>query len=110
MKSRNASTAVDRLRIIGIVEGISYLVLLLVAMPLKYLAGFEQAVQVVGWAHGVLFILFVAAVAHVSIVRSWAFRRITWALVSSIIPFGTFVLDRQLRREQAAERAVAAAA
>lgn len=95
-----AFAVLARLRVIGIVEGVSYLLLLFIAMPLKYMAGIEEAVRYVGWAHGLLFMLFVAAVGHAALVRRWTPGRTAWALLSSIIPFGTFVLDVQLRRER----------
>jgi integral membrane protein len=96
-------TPIGRLRIIGFVEGVSYLLLLFVAMPLKYLAGLPMAVRVVGMAHGILFLLFFAAVVHVAMSRRWPVRRTLWAFASAVIPFGTFVLDAQLKREQAGD-------
>jgi integral membrane protein len=54
----------------------------------------------VGWAHGVLFVLYLAALAEVSFSRRWRLVRILGAFVASLIPFGTFVLDAQLRREE----------
>lgn len=92
-------TSVGRFRAIAIIEGISYLLLLGVAMPLKYFAGFPGAVLAVGWAHGVLFVLYLVALAEVSFSRHWRIVRILSAFVASLIPFGTFVLDAQLRRE-----------
>jgi len=93
------NSAIGRLRIIGFLEGISYLVLLGIAMPLKYMLNLPQMVSVVGMAHGVLFVLFVIAVAHVM----WAHRKsVLWGLgafLASLVPFGTFVLDARLRKE-----------
>ena len=88
-----------RFRAIALIEGVSYLVLLGVAMPLKYFAGFPGAVLAVGWAHGMLFVLYVVALAEVSFKRRWRLSRILGAFVASLVPFGTFVLDAQLRRE-----------
>ena len=92
-------TPVGRFRAIAFIEGVSYLVLLGVAMPLKYFAGLPEAVMAVGWAHGVLFVLYLVALAEVSFSRRWRLVRILGAFVASLIPFGTFVLDAQLRRE-----------
>jgi integral membrane protein len=92
-------TPLRRLRLIAFVEGVSFLVLLFVAMPLKYLADLPLAVRIVGSIHGVLFIAFVAVLIRVSIARAWPLRRSLLAFVASIVPFGTFVLDRSLRRE-----------
>jgi integral membrane protein len=94
-------TPVGRLRAIALVEGVSYLVLLGVAMPLKYFAGLPEAVKAVGWAHGVLFVLFLISLAEVAFKRRWRLTRIVAAFVSALVPFGTFVLDARLRREWA---------
>ena len=111
-------TPIGRLRVVAFVEGVSYLVLLSVAMPLKYFAGMPSAVKTVGWVHGVLFVLYLLAVAEVAVRHRWPPARVFGALaevafehrwppakiavafVASLVPFGTFVLDRQLRREQ----------
>lgn len=87
------------LRVVGFFEGVSYLLLLGVAMPLKYVAGRPEAVRVLGMAHGVLFIAFVLLVFIVAMQRKWGLRWIAGALVASLLPFGTFVLDRQLARD-----------
>ena len=92
-----------RLRIVGMMEGASFLVLLGIAMPLKYLAGLPMAVRVVGMLHGLLFILFVAAVAQVSVSMRWPVRRVFAALAASVLPFGPFVFDAHLRRVSAVE-------
>ncbi|MDM5157510.1 DUF3817 domain-containing protein [Bacillus sp. DX1.1] len=94
------STPIGRLRAIGLIEGISFLLLLFIAMPLKYFAGFSKAVSITGMAHGVLFVLFVFAVIQVMIVHR---KSILWGLgafIASVIPFGTFVLDAKLKNEQ----------
>ena len=95
-------TPVGRFRAIALIEGVSYLLLLGVAMPLKYFAGFPGAVKAVGWAHGVLFVLYLVALAEVSLARRWRLVRILVAFVASLVPFGTFLLDARLRREESA--------
>ncbi|MGH9940935.1 MAG: DUF3817 domain-containing protein, partial [Pyrinomonadaceae bacterium] len=90
------------------VEGVSFLLLLGVAMPLKYFADLPVAVKAVGWIHGLLFVLYVIAIAEVSIKRHWSFALIFAALAAAFIPFGTFVLDTRLRREEQAARSPAA--
>jgi integral membrane protein len=84
-------------RVIGIGEGISFLVLLGIAMPLKYAYGMPLAVRVVGMAHGVLFMAFVAGLVWLSGEQSWPRRRLLEGLVASVIPLGTFWFDRRLR-------------
>lgn len=91
------------LRIVGFIEGISYLLLLGVAMPLKYLADMPSAVRVVGMAHGVLFIAYVAALVWTASVRKWPIMRSIEGFVASLYPFGTFIFDRKLRREESGE-------
>jgi integral membrane protein len=95
------ATPIGRLRVVAFVEGISFLLLLFVAMPLKYAAGIPEAVRVVGMAHGVLFVAFAAALAHAALAGRWKPARAAWAFASAVVPFGTFVLDAHLRREQA---------
>ena len=95
-------TPLGRFRAAALTEGVSYLVLLGVAMPLKYFAGFPEAVLAVGWAHGVLFVLYLVALAEVSFKRRWRLVRILVAFVASLVPFGAFVLDARLRREAGA--------
>lgn len=97
-------TPIGRLRVIAFIEGISFLLLLGVAMPLKYFAGIPAAVKTAGWIHGILFMLYLLSVAEVTVRRRWSFALAFGALVASLIPFGTFALDARLRREERAER------
>ena len=94
------TTAIGRLRVIGIGEGISFLLLLGIAMPLKYMAGIPEMVTWVGWIHGLLFVLYLAALAHVTFLHRWSVLRVAVAFLASLLPFGTFVLDARLRREE----------
>jgi integral membrane protein len=94
------STPLGRFRLIALLEGISYLILVGIAMPLKYLAGQPLAVKYVGWAHGVLFVLFCLALLHVWVNRRWSFLKAAMAFIASLVPFGTFVLDRTLVQEE----------
>ncbi|AUX48387.1 membrane protein [Sorangium cellulosum] len=95
-------TALRQFRLVAILEGLSYLALLFIAMPLKYLAGLPFAVRVVGSAHGILFVLFLAALLRAAAKHRWPLTRSLLAFVSSLVPFGTFVFDRSLQREIAA--------
>jgi len=88
-----------QLRLVALLEGSSFLILLFVAMPLKYFAGLPLAVRVVGSIHGALFLLFLAALYRAAGARAWPRRRSLSAFVASILPFGTFVFDASLRRE-----------
>jgi integral membrane protein len=95
-------SAIGRFRVIGFVEGVSYIVLVFVAMPLKYLAGMPLAVKITGSLHGALFVLF--GLALVDAMRTARFSLVQSGLLfgASLVPFGTFVSDPWLkRREQA---------
>ncbi|MBF9255331.1 DUF3817 domain-containing protein [Pontibacter sp. 172403-2] len=100
MNQKNSNAAIKRLRLIGILEGISYLVLLGIAMPLKYMADMPAPVKYVGWAHGLLFVLFVAAVANAAIAKRWSVLKVLAALVASVLPFGPFILDAKLLKQE----------
>jgi integral membrane protein len=93
-------TPLSRLRQIGDIEGISYLLLLGVAMPLKYFAGKPEAVTIVGGIHGFLFVAFGIALIDVWIREKWSFGKVIVAFLSSLIPFGTFWLSGRIRREE----------
>lgn len=97
-------TPIGRLRAIGLVEGTSYLVLLGIAMPLKYLAAMPMPVKVVGWVHGVLFVLFCLALAQVFFVARWSIFRAGGVFIAALLPFGTFAIDGRLKREDEALR------
>jgi integral membrane protein len=94
------SNSVGRLRVVGLLEGVSFLLLLGVAMPLKYLAGLPEAVLVVGWVHGLLFLSFLAALAVAARERRWPTSLVLLALAAAVTPFGPFLLDGRLRREE----------
>lgn len=91
-------TQIGRLRIIAFVEGVSFLVILFVTMPLKYYANMPQPNKIFGMAHGLLFILYVLAVVQSKIQYEWSFKKTVLALIASIIPFGTFWADAKLFR------------
>jgi integral membrane protein len=92
-------TFLQQLRVVAFLEGLSFVLLLFVAMPLKYYAGMPLAVRIVGSVHGLLFVVFCAALARAAIACEWPLRRSLLAFVSSLVPFGTFVFDRSLKRE-----------
>lgn len=96
----NNMNHVRNLRKIGNLEGISYLLLLGLAMPLKYLAGMPKAVTFMGSIHGLLFVLFMVALFLAWRDRKWSYEKMAFAFLMSIIPFGTFYLDKKLRKEE----------
>jgi len=90
------NTTLGRLRVIAFVEGISFLVLLFIAMPLKYMAGQPEAVRQVGMAHGVLFVLYVLLLVLVKAEYDWTWKKTGIAFLASVVPFGTFWADKKL--------------
>lgn len=93
MKVKDPS--VQAFRWISILEAISFLVLLFIAMPLKYIWDLPEYVRVVGMAHGILFILYLIG-------GYWMFEKLDWSVkilfivfLSSVLPFGPFIVERK---------------
>ena len=99
----NLSTPLGRLRLVGFLEGLSFLLLLGIAMPLKYFAGEPAAVRIVGMAHGVLFLAYLAAILQAHIEYGWTWKKSALLGLASVLPFGPFVADRRLLRDEEAE-------
>jgi integral membrane protein len=94
------STGIGRLRLLGILEGISTLVLLFIAMPAKYMLGRPELVRSVGMIHGILFLLFVGMTILVAERQNWRFWKITWKiLLASVVPFATFYVDAAILKK-----------
>ena len=91
-------SAIGRLRVLGMIEGVSFLVLLGVAMPLKYLAGMPMATKVVGWIHGVLFVAFCYALMRAKADENWNLKQTIVPFIASLIPFGPFIIDGRLKK------------
>ncbi len=102
-------TPIGRLRLVGRLEGISFLVLLGIAMPLKYIWGQPLAVRVVGLIHGVLFIWFCGVLLNAKDAAGWNLKKSGRILLAALLPFGPFVIDSGLRREDEALRGKATA-
>jgi integral membrane protein len=99
-----------RLRVIGIVEGASFLLLLFIAMPLKYIAGMPQYVTAVGAVHGALWMVYLASIVDVRLAIDWPWKRCAVAFIASVVPFGPFLLEPSLRAEQQARQLAPAGA
>ncbi|WP_338552780.1 MFS transporter [Paenibacillus sp. KS-LC4] len=89
------------LRMTGLLDGISLLVLLGIAMPLKYIWGFDKAVTIVGSIHGGIFCLYAAAILYAAIRVKWSLLWSAAAVIAAFVPFGNFVLDWKLKKVQA---------
>jgi len=105
MLSSWMKTPRSRLRLIALAEGTSYVLLLLIAMPLKYYWGQDWAVKYTGWAHGVLFIMYAFLGLHAIFYYRWPFSRMAYVVAAAFVPGLSFVLDATLRQEQLAENA-----
>lgn len=86
-------------RIVGWTEGVSYLLLLGVAMPLKYGLDMPAMTRVVGMAHGILFVGYVALATWIAYHQQWPLRRLFQSYLASVLPFGTFIFQKKLDRE-----------
>jgi integral membrane protein len=100
MHFKFSNSDIGRLRMAGIAEGVSFVTLLFIAMPAKYIAGDPGLVWYVGWVHGLLFLLYILALITVKINQEWKFKKTARAFIASLIPFGTFIMDKSLRKEE----------
>lgn len=98
MNAPDLRDPVGRVRAVGMVEGVSFLLLMGVAMPLKYLADLPLAVTYVGWAHGVLFVAFVLVLFQAWAGGALSFGKSALALFAALLPFGPFLIDRKLAK------------
>lgn len=87
---------------IALAEGTSFLILLCIAMPMKYFMGMPLAVRVVGSIHGLLFLFYVARLVKLRTLYQWDNTFSSLAFIASILPFGTFLFDKYLREKEAA--------
>ena len=88
--------SVKQFKVIAILEGASFIVLLGIAMPLKYVFGLPATTQVIGMAHGILFIAYVLMVVLIRKQLNWNLKITALALTASVLPFGPFVVDKKL--------------
>lgn len=85
-----------KFRFMGLLEGSSLIILLFIAMPLKYFFNMPEAVSLVGAIHGGLFTIYCAAIIYMALAIKWPMRFTVGAFAVAFIPFGNFVLDRRL--------------
>ena len=91
----NTLTKINLLRVSAWTEGVSYLLLFGISMPLKYLYGIKEPNYIIGMIHGVLIILYNLMVVIVGIEKKWSFKILFFLMIFSLIPFGTFYADRK---------------
>ncbi len=90
-------TTMDKFRLINFIEGISYLVLVFIAMPLKYMFDYPIATKVSGMVHGVLFIIFLIILFQTMQKYKFDIKFSIILFVASLVPFGTTWTDRKLK-------------
>jgi integral membrane protein len=94
------TSKIGRLRLVALLEGMSLIVLVMVAMPLKYAYGDPSLVKTMGPIHGCLFLFFVINTLSAGVEYKWSFSQTTWkVLLACIIPFGTFYIDYAILRK-----------
>lgn len=90
---------INSYRKVALIEGISYLLLLLIAMPAKYLFDYPYLVTYVGWIHGVLFVMFCALLVLAAWKYKWTFKRVVTYFIASLLPIVPFILEKGLEKE-----------
>ena len=88
-------STIKTFRLIAILEGVSYILLLGIATPIKYFLNDPQYVKLLGMPHGLLFILYVAMAFVFKKEFEWDNKSFGFVLLASIIPFGSFYIDRR---------------
>jgi integral membrane protein len=86
---------VKQFKVIAFLEGISLILLLFIAMPLKYIWNMPEAVTAVGMAHGILFLAYVAFAFLIYNEMRWNLKDLSIVLLASLIPFGTFYMEKK---------------
>jgi integral membrane protein len=82
-------------KIVALLEGLSLLLLLLFAMPMKYMFGQPAFVQVIGMAHGVLFLLYIMFAVILKTEQNWDVKNFIIICLASVVPFGTFWVEKK---------------
>ncbi|MBK8636036.1 MAG: DUF3817 domain-containing protein [Saprospiraceae bacterium] len=93
-------TKIGRLRIIGYLEGITLLILVFIAVPMKYYFDNPTLSKTLGPIHGAIFLLFLFNALSVGVEQNWKFKTTTWKVIlACFIPFGTFYIDNKILRK-----------
>ena len=92
------SSDISRLRTASILEGLSYLILLVIAMPLKYIYDYPLAVRIVGMGQGILCVILILAIFKAHLNYKWSYRFSTQIFIASLIPLGAFWMDLKLKK------------
>nr|WP_170134765.1 DUF3817 domain-containing protein [Marinirhabdus gelatinilytica] len=87
--------SVKTFKIVSTLEAISFLVLLGIAMPLKYIWDMPQMVRVVGMAHGILFIAYIIGAYLMKEKLNWSWGTLAIVMLCSVLPFGPFYAEKK---------------
>ena len=87
------NSALGRFRLISIIEGVSTILLFLVAIPMKYALDIPMAVKIVGPLHGLLFLMYLVMLVSTWASQQWPLRMFIVGLFAAVPPFGTFLYD-----------------
>ncbi|MDB9961220.1 DUF3817 domain-containing protein [Oceanihabitans sp.] len=82
-------------RIVALLEGVSYILLLFIAVPIKYIQGNPEYVKLLGMPHGLLFVAYVVLAIVIGIELKWNMKTMFIVLIASVLPFGTFYVDKK---------------
>ncbi|REJ84483.1 MAG: DUF3817 domain-containing protein [Bacteroidetes bacterium] len=104
MNLRFSSKPLGHFRKVALAEGTSF-ILLIIAMPFKYMMDMPLGVKYLGWAHGILFIWYMIALMKVWQAHDWGLKKLIVAFIASLIPFGTFIMDARWSKEDLGEHA-----
>ena len=93
-------TKIGRLRILAFLEGLSFLLLVFIGVPMKYYFHNPMGSKIIGPIHGALFLLFIFNTISVGVEENWKFSTTTWkVLIASVLPFGTFYIDHAILKK-----------
>jgi integral membrane protein len=92
----NLKNSIGQFRLLAHLEGLSFLILVFIAMPLKYFANMPKAVSIVGGIHGFLFVCYLVFLIYLWNERKWKFSKVFLLGIASVLPFGPFIADKRL--------------
>lgn len=97
-EKRMWKTQMGRFRILAFCEGLSFLGILFLTMPLKYIYGMPKPNQIIGLVHGFLFLFYLVQLAQIQANFAWDGKKTFWVFLASVFPFGTFIADHKIFR------------
>lgn len=99
MSGKKPFKLINLYRHTALVEAVSYLILLCIAMPLKYIWDIPEGVKYMGWIHGWLFLFYFAVLIVAAFKYRWSILRVIYYLIASVVPFLPFLIDKKLKQE-----------